>query len=93
MKDYMLKAALVTLRDASNTTGPQSISLPFYYRKLYNVSWKGESPFKHLLEPIFGNNLPLRREAEAGKGPFKNHFLCGEIADEDLPWDMTEEKW
>jgi hypothetical protein len=93
MKDYMFDAALATLRDSSDKTGCQSILLPVYYRKLYDVSWGGESPFKHLLEPIFSNNLALIRDAEAGKGQFKNYFLCGEIEDDDLPWDITEEEW
>jgi hypothetical protein len=93
MKDYMFDAALATLRDSSDKTGCQSILLPVYYRKLYDVSWGGESPFKHLLEPIFRNNLALIRDAEAGKGQFKNYFLCGEIEDDDLPWDITEEEW
>jgi len=93
MKDYMFDAALATLRDSSDKMGRQSISLPVYYRKLYDVSWGGESPFKHLLEPIFRNNLALIRDAEAGKGQFKNYFLCGEIEDDDLPWDITEEEW
>jgi hypothetical protein len=93
MQDYMLDVVLATFRDASDKPGCQSISLPVYYRSLYDLSDRGESPFKPWLEPIFSNNLTLIRDAEAGKGLFKNYFLCAEIGDEDLPWDINEEEW
>lgn len=47
-----------------------------------------------ILEPLMKNNLTIDQSKDSpGRGRFSNYFLCGEILDEDLPWDVTEKEW
>jgi hypothetical protein len=45
--------------------------------------------FSQLLE----NKLALNKDAVAGVGDFADFFLCCELKDDELPWDVTQTNW
>jgi hypothetical protein len=46
------------------------------------------------IEILLRSNLALdQTDFGAGEGPYKNIFLCAELADEDMPWDAAEFDW
>lgn len=55
----------------------------------------GEIPWsiKHALKIVMKNWLILFKDANAGKGLHKSFFLCLELDDKDLPWDVNEWAW
>jgi hypothetical protein len=69
------------------------ISLPLYYRNMYN----NLSAYKTLREsvaPLVKNNLAFAGSGNSsGETLYNDSFLCAEIEDEDLPWDITEFDW
>jgi hypothetical protein len=73
------------------------LNLPFYYRQLcnYNVtSRRSLETFTRVLAPLFKKNLLLDWSGvAAGHGNYSQHFLCAEIDDEDLPWDINQKYW
>jgi hypothetical protein len=46
-------------------------------------------PFSRLL----ANKLALNEDAVAGAGDFADFFLCCELDDDELPWDVTQTDW
>jgi hypothetical protein len=46
------------------------------------------------IEGLLQNNLALdRTNFGAGEGPYRERYLCAELADEDMPWDADESDW
>ena len=46
------------------------------------------------VRPLFEKNLVLDDSDDgAGQGIYKDCFLCAEISDEDLPWDVDQIEW
>jgi len=46
------------------------------------------------LDDLLRNKLALDRNARvSGMDGANNSFLCVEISDEDLPWDLEETDW
>ncbi|KAH6663168.1 hypothetical protein B0J14DRAFT_609487 [Halenospora varia] len=76
-----------------------NLGLPGYYRRLYETSDIEVDPqFKDAIGPLLENKLVFgggdTRDAAAGRsGIYRDHFLCIEVADEDLPWDVNERDW
>ncbi|CAG8962363.1 hypothetical protein HYFRA_00014160 [Hymenoscyphus fraxineus] len=46
-----------------------------------------------ILESALKSNLRLNTSAQAGVGKFEDTFLCAEISDDMLPWDVNEIAW
>ncbi|KAL5314543.1 hypothetical protein ACEPPN_017183 [Leptodophora sp. 'Broadleaf-Isolate-01'] len=69
-----------------------------FYRHLYN-QWEGEQEegmqsVMEALRVLLENNLVLERKGGlAGEDEYKHGFLCAEISDSELPWNMEEEDW
>ncbi|KAL2063640.1 hypothetical protein VTL71DRAFT_5445 [Oculimacula yallundae] len=59
-------------------------------------SFKGKSYFTEhgsssgLLNKLRKNASILNRKAKCGEGAFKDHFLCFQLTDAELPWDINE---
>lgn len=71
--------------------GLVGMHLPEYYRMLYNQKeWHPE--IKRLIKPLLRNNLKFGKDAKAyaGEGWYANYFLCLEIANEELPWEVEQ---
>lgn len=49
--------------------------------------------FKDYLKYVLKNKLVLIPGAVADEGHWADHFLCGEIEDDELPWDLDQEDW
>ncbi len=63
------------------------VSLPVYFRKVHSMGLIDASK-------LLTNNLVLHgRDYLAGEGDYQDWFLCAEISDEDLPWDITQTEW
>ncbi|KAE8442861.1 hypothetical protein EG329_002603 [Mollisiaceae sp. DMI_Dod_QoI] len=63
------------------------VSLPVYFRKVHSMGLIDASK-------LLTNNLVLQgRDYLAGEGDYQDWFLCAEISDEDLPWDITQTEW
>lgn len=71
------------------------IRLPEYYRKLYTYLGRGiPDSYEPLLKPLVKNNLCLDRSGEvSGQGSYAQYFLCADISDEDLPWNVHQDDW
>lgn len=72
--------------------------MPAYFRTLSeqnDVKNNNTVPgFKEILEPILENNLVLgMQSARVGEGALKDTFLCADVFDEDLPWDVNALEW
>ena len=70
-------------------------SLPEYYR---NVPLRLNAYFQRewydIRKGILKNNLQFAGSSgRAGDEGYRNYFLCGEVADKDLPWDLTQSQW
>jgi len=67
-----------------------------YYREILDKIEESEVPdVIHLtaaLESLLESHMVLEHQA-AGKGARRREFLCAKIADQDLPWDLTETDW
>jgi len=78
--------------------GGSGILLPLKYRILYDgikSKWVVGS-FEYALEMILRNNLTLcpSREQPGDYGSWcVDYFLCLELEDEDLPWDLNQRDW
>jgi hypothetical protein len=71
------------------------LNLPLYYRDLYE-SHDGSSSeiVRTVLAHLFKKNLLLDKSgATAGFDKYIEYFLCAEIDDEDLPWDINQKDW
>jgi hypothetical protein len=61
------------------------------------ANWNTAAPFQ-MGSPSFGysvsqlliNNMALNQKVVAGEGEFGSHFLCVQVADDDLPWDIID---
>ncbi|CAG8962365.1 hypothetical protein HYFRA_00014162 [Hymenoscyphus fraxineus] len=71
------------------------LRLPEYYRKLYARIGNGlPLSYESILKPLLKSNLRLDRSGElSGKGKYAQFFLCADIRDEDLPWNIQQEEW
>lgn len=49
--------------------------------------------FASILQLLLVNNLKFNSSAEAGVGKFGDTFLCAEISDDELRWDVNEIAW
>ncbi|KAH6711303.1 hypothetical protein BKA61DRAFT_577762 [Leptodontidium sp. MPI-SDFR-AT-0119] len=72
------------------------ILLPKFFRTIYAAITANGHPqareIENILKPLFKNNLMLTgAHAIAGEDVYQDSFLCVEIEDVDLPWDVTEE--
>ncbi|KAL2063703.1 hypothetical protein VTL71DRAFT_5508 [Oculimacula yallundae] len=73
-----------------------------FYRHLYN-QWEieqedGMQSLMESMRALLENNLVLERNLErnmglAGEDGYKHGFLCAEISDSELPWNMEEDDW
>ena len=69
-----------------------------FYRHLYN-QWEGEQEdgMQNVMESLrvlLENNLVLdRKGGVAGEDEYRHGFLCAEISDSELPWNLEEEDW
>jgi hypothetical protein len=78
--------------------GRKSINLPLYFRSLYEKSvgsmTDDAAGLKCALKrPLFNRLMLDGNEFEAGYCDCQDIFLCAEIDDEDLPWNVNETKW
>ncbi|PVH75276.1 hypothetical protein DL98DRAFT_466661 [Cadophora sp. DSE1049] len=70
--------------------------LPAYYRKLWDFKYDGivtANPFRKPLSEVMANHLTFNRGYEAGEGQFRDFFFCGQILNEELPWNAGEKDW
>jgi hypothetical protein len=75
------------------------LSLPRYYRKLYECGKDKYRDVEASVGPLLKNNLVLY--GQSGRHPNSDvepgweidYFLCVKIDDEDLPWDTTQTDW
>jgi hypothetical protein len=73
------------------------LSLPRYYRKLYECRKDKYIDVEASVGPLLKNNLVLYgrsgwRPSDVEPGWEIDYFLCVTIDDEDLPWD-TAQNW
>jgi hypothetical protein len=80
MKDYMLDAAL--------GCPPRQSRYHFTMKSFGRLVREERLSSIRLSLGILRHNLTLTRNADAGKGRFEDYFLCNNIEDEDLPWDI-----
>jgi hypothetical protein len=76
----------------------QKIALPHYYKHLLQYALPGEPSTGHRIRALFQallqNKLVLDRSGEkAGDGIYKDSFLCFELTDQELPWDVNQRVW
>jgi hypothetical protein len=58
------------------------------------VNESEKSVIKFALGALLKNQLQFDKSgAQPGSGKFEDYFLCPEIGDEVLPWDLTEVDW
>ncbi|KAH6711304.1 hypothetical protein BKA61DRAFT_577763 [Leptodontidium sp. MPI-SDFR-AT-0119] len=72
---------------------PAHNSLPQYYYEVHklNVGIYTFTPYFGDVSPLMVNNLRLVRDSiSPEQGSHSHYFLCGEVSDEDLPWDTTQ---
>jgi hypothetical protein len=73
--------------------GVNRIFYPWYFRRIADAP----EPYSddRMLRDILKNNLVLQQHLKAGDSDacLVDHFLCAEISDEDLPWDVNEIDW
>jgi hypothetical protein len=70
--------------------------LPSIYRDLSEFDSKeGDYVFIPILRELLENKLVLgeRGSKSLGYGELDDYFLCAEIDDEDLSWDVKEVDW
>lgn len=69
----------------------EEVALPHYFRTLWKVGLFEDldDQFKEILR----NKLVLVRIVPDEEGLYSGQFLCAEIDDEDLPWDIKETQW
>lgn len=90
----MLKLAAgcrCSLRDIIRDEFP----MPYYLRRCLNGDYVSDWTTMHvreLLHPLLKSNLVLDNTG-AGVDHYFDSFLCFEILDEDLPWDLTQTEW
>jgi hypothetical protein len=75
--------------------GPRnaSLSLPTLYREVYDTELSHNTPITVIVSDLMGGNLMLDRSLLGGLSDCRDHFLCGWVEDEDLPWDPAENDW
>ncbi|KAL3425285.1 hypothetical protein PVAG01_02076 [Phlyctema vagabunda] len=84
--------------DQKKIRGRESIPLARFYRLIYD-RLESENRMSlglaYRLEDLLANNLPRRttNRESVGRGILTNSFLCADIPDEDLPWDVNERDW
>jgi hypothetical protein len=49
--------------------------------------------YRPLFSSLLANKLVLNKDAIAGAGAFADFFLCSEVEDHELPWDVTQTDW
>ncbi|TGO39693.1 hypothetical protein BHYA_0049g00290 [Botrytis hyacinthi] len=64
-------------------------SLPKYHRFLQSCQPYLKEPISDILK----NKLKLDPSAVAGEGEYSHNFLCIEVNDSDIPWDITQTDW
>ncbi|TVY78172.1 hypothetical protein LSUE1_G004187 [Lachnellula suecica] len=89
---------MITAISQSSLLGKDNkLLLAGYYRCLFQHEYKrfdrGEKA-KLLLKPLLGNKLVLDRSGvNAGEGKYSDSFLCFELSDAELPWDVNQRVW
>lgn len=83
------------VRQKMSEISPDFFSMPSYYRNLYDHDWKANrTDVRGKVGPVLRNNLTFGNKEElVGSCECGNHFLCGVLKDENLPWDLEEEDW
>lgn len=77
----------------------QKIALPHYYKHLLENALPAEPLTGHriraLFQTVLQNKLVLDRSGEqaGGDGIYKDSFLCFELTDQELPWNVNERVW
>lgn len=75
---------------------PAHNTLPQYYYEVHklNVGIYIFTPYFGDVSSLMVNNLRLVRDSVSPEqGSHSHYFLCGEVSDEDLPWDTTQLDW
>ncbi|KAF7958335.1 hypothetical protein EAE96_001886 [Botrytis aclada] len=94
-KRYLKKTRL---RETEHGFDHDRASLPEYFRAFGEES---SGVFALAVSDILQNRLIFNKSLRAGDNQFsgntyydvQSHFLCAEIKDEDLPWDLNETDW
>lgn len=88
---FMQEAAARSVDDKKRFCAPK------YYRLLQNFKAKNDiQPFEDIIKmehALTDNNMVMNRYCESGSESWEDCFFCGEVREEDLPWDITEEDW
>jgi hypothetical protein len=74
----------------------KSISLPRYFSKLRgSIDQVFPEGLAEALDILLGSNLTLTgsNDRPGQPGMYQDTFLCAEIDDEDLPWDVDQTDW
>ncbi|TVY52980.1 hypothetical protein LSUE1_G010062 [Lachnellula suecica] len=81
--------------NTSLASGQSGVALPQMYWLLYEEpSARVSVIFKYAIQPLMKNNLVLdRRTFEPRDVSHKESFLCLEITDDELPWDIEHTDW
>ncbi|KAE8450707.1 hypothetical protein EG329_006052 [Mollisiaceae sp. DMI_Dod_QoI] len=82
----------------ANVDSSNKVMLPSLLRSTFDAAnmndyYRTNDAFTELLSPFLKSNLVLNKAAQAGKDNFKAYFLCFEIQDEELPWDLNQVDW
>jgi hypothetical protein len=86
------KAVSIIFKHDSEDGDPTFEPLPRYMRRIRDAGMNILS--RENLDNLLRNRLVLNHCAyRAGDFLCYDHFLCATIADEDLPWDLTETDW
>lgn len=72
------------------------LCMPIFYRNLFKRS-KGCFREYYMHMDFLENNLQIDKSSSNVAGErwleYSGHFLCAEVQDEDLPWDVIETEW
>lgn len=96
--DYRFASGYYVSHTESGT--PHPCRLAEHYRKVSEIILDGDEEmaldYVGKLDELLGSNLKLKSTEgmdAAGRGESDDTFLCGEIDDEDLPWDCNQLDW
>ncbi|KAG9234912.1 hypothetical protein BJ875DRAFT_530466 [Amylocarpus encephaloides] len=82
----------IVLKCMINHKGEKIVSLPRYYRKLSTYCGTSiPANCADILAPLLKNNLVLMEQGSrvVQGAQLEDSFLCAEIKDEDLPWNLN----
>ncbi len=88
------------LLDAANWSwAGHQINMPLYFRYVSNYQGPGGDDVRRAVGHLLQSSLKMEYYQQVGPGmlgperDYRDYFLCTEITDDDLPWDLNQVEW